>query len=103
MAHFLEFFASFLVIVLISNTFIVANTLSIKPQVASLLLLHLYVIESDVIYLSCDCYLPVLIIFMIAGHLERIWNAAWNPSGTLLASCGADKTISTYSTSCINI
>ena len=28
------------------------------------------------------------------GHLERTWNVAWSPTGTLLASCSADKTIS---------
>lgn len=27
------------------------------------------------------------------GHTDRVWTIAWNPSGTILASSGADKTI----------
>jgi len=39
----------------------------------------------------------VKLMLFSAGHLERAWNVAWNPTGTLLASCSADKTISSTS------
>lgn len=29
----------------------------------------------------------------LEGHEERVWNVAWSPSGSLLASCSGDKTI----------
>lgn len=29
----------------------------------------------------------------LSGHTDRVWTLAWNPSGTILASSGADKTI----------
>lgn len=30
----------------------------------------------------------------LTGHGEKVWNVAWSPAGSLLASCGADKSIS---------
>ena len=29
----------------------------------------------------------------LSGHGDRVWNVAWNPEGTILASCGTDKTV----------
>lgn len=29
----------------------------------------------------------------LRGHSARVWDAQWNPTGTLLATCSGDKTI----------
>ncbi|KAG7091245.1 hypothetical protein E1B28_010296 [Marasmius oreades] len=33
----------------------------------------------------------------LAGHEDRAWHVAWNPSKPLLASCSADKSVKLYS------
>ncbi|XP_013397775.1 probable cytosolic iron-sulfur protein assembly protein CIAO1 homolog [Lingula anatina] len=33
------------------------------------------------------------LVCTLQGHLDRAWNVAWNPTGTLLASCGGDKAV----------
>lgn len=35
----------------------------------------------------------VQLIDTLNGHQDRVWSVAWNPSGTVLASSGGDKTI----------
>lgn len=33
------------------------------------------------------------LIETLHGHRDRVWSVSWNPSGTIVASCGADKTV----------
>lgn len=33
--------------------------------------------------------LPVILV----GHSDRVWHSAWHPSGSLLATCGGDRTV----------
>lgn len=37
--------------------------------------------------------MPLKLLQTLTGHADRIWTLAWNPSGTILASSGADKSI----------
>lgn len=37
--------------------------------------------------------MPLKLEQTLSGHTDRVWTLAWNPSGTLLASSGADKDI----------
>ena len=32
-------------------------------------------------------------VCLLEAHEEMAWNVNWNPSGTMLTSCGGDKTI----------
>ncbi|XP_014262243.1 probable cytosolic iron-sulfur protein assembly protein Ciao1 [Cimex lectularius] len=37
--------------------------------------------------------MKIELVESLKGHTGKVWNAKWNPQGTLLASCGEDKTI----------
>ncbi len=39
----------------------------------------------------------------LSGHSECVWHASWSPDGTLLATCGSDKTIRIWAASRKNI
>lgn len=33
----------------------------------------------------------------LEGHSDRVWNVAWNPTRSVIASCSADKTVRMWS------
>src|SRR5277367_6707937 len=35
----------------------------------------------------------LVLVETLSGHQDRVWGLAWNPSGTILATCGGDKTV----------
>lgn len=39
------------------------------------------------------CDLELEVVQTLEGHTDRVWCVAWNHAGTLLASCGTDKTV----------
>ncbi|KDO20535.1 hypothetical protein SPRG_13233 [Saprolegnia parasitica CBS 223.65] len=32
-------------------------------------------------------------VAVLVGHAECVWHASWSPDGSLLATCGSDKTV----------
>lgn len=45
-------------------------------------------------YCSAKCVQPLY------GHADRVWHAAWSPSGETLATCSGDKTIRVWLNAC---
>lgn len=33
----------------------------------------------------------------LSGHTDRVWKVSWNHTGTVLATCGGDKTVRLWS------
>ena len=47
--------------------------------------------------MDVDLPFKILSVADLAGHEDRTWHVAWNPTKPLLASCSADKTVRLYS------
>ena len=37
--------------------------------------------------------MPIQLIGVLEGHTGKVWNVKWHPEGSVIASCGEDKTI----------
>ena len=50
--------------------------------------------NSSKVFITTKFYMAEInLISTLIGHQDRVWSVAWNPTGTILASCGGDKTI----------
>ena len=51
--------------------------------------IHVYVVKNNYFHRS----MSLKLLQQLDSHEERVWSLSWNPTGSLFASCGGDKTI----------